>query len=281
MPLDNLSLRDPIAILALRGWADAGNAGSDLVEHLIDRYPSEEIARLEDERYFDFQENRPVQRMRAEGTSIEWPHVSVHVLHLADRDLIVSHGVEPNLMWRTFSSQMLAILQECRVSMALILGAQLVDTPHTRDFPCEVHSTNHDMLVRHGGIDFTEYSGPTSALGVLSQRLDEAGVPTAQVWVSVPHYVVDSPNPKAQLALMERIGEEFDLPLDTSDLPAQTAQWEEQISRLTSQTMDISTYVSELESSYDEELEEENTGQQVVQEIEEFLRGLNDDGRSR
>lgn len=35
---------NPIAIVALSGWADAGNAGSDLVQHLIDRYPGEEIA---------------------------------------------------------------------------------------------------------------------------------------------------------------------------------------------------------------------------------------------
>ncbi len=278
MPLENLdSLRDPIAVLALSGWADAGNAGSDLVQYLIDHYPGEEIARIEDEHYFNFQENRPIQRMRAEGTFIEWPHVSVHVLHLPEQDLVVAHGVEPNLMWRTFSTQMLQILQDCQVSMVLILGAQLVDTPHTRDFPCGVYSTNQDMVALHSGVDLTEYSGPTSALGVLSQRLDESHVPTAQVWVSIPHYVVDPPNPKAQLALLEAIESEFDLSLNPSDLPEKTAEWEEQISQLTSQTMDISTYVSELESSYDEELAEENNGHQVVQEIEEFLRGLNDD----
>lgn len=89
--------------------------------------------------------------------------------------------------------------------MVLILGAQLVDTPHTRDFPCGAYSTNPDVVALHEGIDTTEYSGPTSALGVLAQRLDDAHIPTAQVWVSIPHYVVDPPDPKAQLALLEAI----------------------------------------------------------------------------
>lgn len=282
MPLENPdSLREPIAILTLSGWADAGNAGGDLVQYLIDSYPGEELDRIEDERYFNYQENRPIQRMRADGTSIEWPGVSLCVLHLEDQDLIVAHGIEPNLMWRTFSSEFLQLLQGYGVSMVLILGAQLVDTPHTREFPCAVYSTNQDLVALHQGIDFTEYSGPTSALGVLAQQLDEARIPTAQVWVSIPHYVVEPPNPKAQLALLKVIEAEFDLRLDTSDLPARTAEWEEQITRLTSQTPDISTYVNELESNYDEELAEENNGQQVVQEIEDFLRSLNDDGTAR
>ncbi|MFT0848668.1 PAC2 family protein [Actinomycetaceae bacterium L2_0104] len=283
MPLENLdSLRNPIAIVALSGWADAGNAGSDLVQHLIDRYPGEEIARIEDESYFNFQEHRPIQRMRAEGTFIEWPHVSLHALDLPDQDqdLVVVHGVEPHLMWRSFTSRMMELLRDCNASMVLILGAQLVDTPHTRDFPCGVYSTNPDVVALHEGIDPTEYSGPTSALGVLAQRLDDAHIPTAQVWVSIPHYVVDPPNPKAQLALLEAIEAEFAIVLDNADLPEQTREWEEQVSLLISQTTDIATYVSELEASYDEELAEENNGHQVVQEIEEFLRGLNDDGES-
>ncbi len=277
MHLENLnSLRNPIAILALTGWADAGNAGCDLAEYLTDHYPSEEIARIDDERFYNFQENRPIQRLRADGVTIDWPHVSVSVVHMEDRDVVVAHGIEPNLMWRTFTEQMVDILTRCKVTTAIILGAQLVDTPHTRDFPCGVYSTSPDVAASHPGIDLTEYIGPTSALGVLSQRLDEEKIPAAQVWVSIPHYVVDPPNPKAQLTLLEAIEEVFGIAFDKSDLPARTAEWEEGISRLTSQTADISTYVAELESTYDQEIAEESSGQQVMQEIEDFLRGLSD-----
>ncbi|MFN8047032.1 MAG: PAC2 family protein [Ancrocorticia sp.] len=278
MHLENLnSLRNPIAILALTGWADAGNAGCDLAEYLTDRYPSEEITRIDDERFYNFQENRPVQRLRADGVTIDWPHVSVSVVHMEDRDVVVAHGIEPNLMWRTFTEQLLDVLTQCQVSTVIILGAQLVDTPHTRDFPYGVYSTSPEVAATLPGVDLTEYTGPTSALGVLSQRLDEEKIPAAQVWVSIPHYVVDPPNPKAQLTLLEAIEEVFGITFDKSDLPARTLEWEEGISRLTSQTADISTYVSELESTYDQEVAEESSGQQVMQEIEDFLRGLNDE----
>ncbi|MFT3942697.1 MAG: PAC2 family protein [Ancrocorticia sp.] len=278
MHLENLtSLRDPIAILALAGWADAGNAGCDLAEYLTDRYPGEEIARIDDERFYNFQENRPIQRLRADGVTIDWPHVTVSVVHMEDRDVVVAHGVEPNLMWRTFTQQMLDVLIQCKVSTVIILGAQLVDTPHTRDFPCGVYATSPEVAASHPGIDLTEYTGPTSALGVLAQRLDEEKIPAAQVWVSIPHYVVEPPNPKAQLTLIEAIEETFGIAFDTSDLPTRTTEWEEGISRLTSQTADISTYVAELETAYDEEVAEESNGQQVMQEIEDFLRGLSDE----
>lgn len=264
----------PIVILALNGWADAGAAGSGLIEHLVDRYPGEEILRIDDERYFNFQDVRPVQRMRAEGTSIEWPAVILHLLHLPDQDVIVGYGSEPSLCWRTFIEEFERHIIELTPSVVVTLGAQLVDIPHTRPFPWGVYSTDPQLVADHPRIEPLEYTGPTSALSVLCAQLDSKHVPTAQAWVSVPHYVADPPNPKAQLALLEALADCFGLEIATDSLPDASNTWEENITQLTGQSPEIDTYVSQLETAFDDEVEQESSSGQMVEEIEKFLREL-------
>ena len=45
------------------------------------------------------------------------------------------HGVEPNMRWRTFCAELLAIADKLNVDTVVILGALLADTPHTRPVP--------------------------------------------------------------------------------------------------------------------------------------------------
>lgn len=276
MSLDNLP-KDPIVILSLNGWADAGAAGSGLIEYLVDRYPGEELLRIDDERYFNFQDVRPIQRMRAEGTSIDWPAIILHKLHLPDQDIVVGYGSEPSLCWPTFIRQFAQEVEKLHPAVVVTLGAQLVDIPHTRPFPCGVYSTDPQLTTDYPRIEPLEYNGPTSALGVLSGQLDQDGIPTAQVWVSVPHYVADPPNPKAQQALLQALGECFGVSIDEGGLPEASSAWEEQISQLTGQSPEIGTYVSQLETAFDDEAEQESNSGQMVEEIEKFLRDLGKD----
>ena len=53
----------------------------------------------------------------------------------SDRDIVLMHGVEPNMRWRTFCAELLAIADKLNVDTVVILGALLADTPHTRPVP--------------------------------------------------------------------------------------------------------------------------------------------------
>ncbi|MGO1591153.1 MAG: proteasome assembly chaperone family protein [Ancrocorticia sp.] len=276
MPNEKLPT-DPIVILALNGWADAGASGSGLAEYIVDHYPGEELLRIDDDRYFNFQDVRPVQRMRAEGTEIDWPAVILHTVHLPDQDIVVGYGSEPSLNWRTFIKEFKDHILALNPSLVVTLGAQLVDIPHTRPFPWGVYGTDPQLIASHPKIEPLEYNGPTSALGVLCAELDSQQVPTAQAWVSVPHYVADPPNPKSELTLLEALHECFDLDIDTDGLPDAAGAWEEQITQLTGQSPEIGTYVSQLETAFDDEVEQVADSGHVVEEIEEFLRDLGKD----
>ena len=66
-----------------------------------------------------------------------WP--SMRISHCrppgSDRDIVLMHGVEPNMRWRTFCAELLAIADKLNVQTVVILGALLADTPHTRPVP--------------------------------------------------------------------------------------------------------------------------------------------------
>lgn len=53
----------------------------------------------------------------------------------SQRDVVLMHGAEPNMRWRTFCNRLLAIADRLDVSTVVILGALLADTPHTRPVP--------------------------------------------------------------------------------------------------------------------------------------------------
>src|SRR5438552_1414601 len=83
--------------------------------------------------------------------------------------------------------------------MVVTLGALLADVPHTRPVPVNGLSSD-ERLVERLDLRPTSYEGPTGIVGVLQSACQDAGIPTASLWASVPHYVAAAPNPKAALA---------------------------------------------------------------------------------
>ncbi|NHB86061.1 PAC2 family protein [Tessaracoccus sp. HDW20] len=74
-------LRNPAVAIAFSGWNDAGNAASDLLRHLAATYPGTDLGVIDDERYWDFQQTRPMLHREADGPWIEWPALRMRVVH--------------------------------------------------------------------------------------------------------------------------------------------------------------------------------------------------------
>ncbi|BCI87727.1 hypothetical protein NIIDMKKI_29330 [Mycobacterium kansasii] len=131
-------LHNTVVVAAFEGWNDAGDAASDAVSHLADIWDARPIVEIDDEAYYDYQVNRPVIR-QVDGVTreLEWP--AMRISHCrppgSDRDVVLMHGVEPNMRWRTFCAELLAIVDKLNVDTVVILGALLADTPHTRPVP--------------------------------------------------------------------------------------------------------------------------------------------------
>ncbi len=100
-------LVDPVMLCAFEGWNDAGDAASGAVLHLEEVWAATQIAEFDPEDYYDFQVNRPEIVIEDGVRSITWPttRISVARIPLATRDVVLVHGIEPSMRWRTFSQR--------------------------------------------------------------------------------------------------------------------------------------------------------------------------------
>ena len=141
------------------------------------------------------------------------------------------HGVEPNMRWRTFCDELLAIIDKLNVDTVVILGALLADTPHTRPVPVSGAAYSSESA-RLFGLEETRYEGPTGIAGVFQYACVAAGIPAVTFWAAVPHYVSHPPNPKASVALLRRVEEVLDIEVPLGDLPSQAEAWEQEITEM-------------------------------------------------
>lgn len=269
-------LRDPAVVVAFSGWNDAGNAASDLAQHLLASYPGTDLGALDDERYYDFQNTRPMLHRAADGPWIEWPAIRFRVVHHPDRDIVVAFGPEPSLLWRSFSAELVRRIKEFNPEIVLFLGAMLSDTPHSRPLPVGVYTTD-PHVERRLGLEQSDYTGPTGMIGVVTQLMLHERVPAASVWVSVPHYVSSPPNPKAQEALLTEMEAILRITLDHAGIPDEAERWASAVDQLSQQDPDIAEYIEQLEEARDAEEVEGATGDTIAAELEKFLRKQGDE----
>lgn len=274
-------LRDPVLILAFAGWNDAGQAASGAARHLIDTWSARRIGDIDPEEFFNFAEQRPVIRV-IDGLlrEIDWPanECFIHSDERMPRDFVVLAGIEPHLRWRLFADVVMDLVSRCGVTLALSLGGLLADVPHTRTVRVTGATTDETLLARFDGLTVSgsRYEGPTGILGVLGDRFRRLGLPTASLWANVPHYINASANPKATLALLERLSSLFDLDLDLEEMRAAAGRFEQEVSEAVASDADAQAYVRQLEEQADAEETPVRpplpSGDAVVRELEEFLR---------
>jgi len=195
------------------------------------------------------------------------------------RDLIIGVAIEPHLKWRTYCGSVLELARRCEATLVVMLGALLAEVPHTR--PVRISGTASDPeLAARLAVRPTRYEGPTGIVGVLNTACREGGIATASVWANVPHYVSGIENPKAALALVQRVLTLLNLEADLGDLEEASRQYDQNLAEIVAQNAKIKAYVAKLESR-DAAEEPEATpapasdlppASELVAEIEQFLR---------
>ncbi len=274
------SLRDPVMIAAFEGWNDAGEAASGAIEHLEDVWDARPLAALDPESYHDFQVTRPMVSLDDEGRRrITWPTTRLSWARPpgAARDVVLVRGIEPSMRWRTFTEEVLGFAEALDVSLLVTLGALLADVPHTRPIPVST-TTEDGTLIERLALERSRYEGPTGIVGVLHDASAQAGLPGLSMWAAVPHYVGQSPSPKATLALLRRVEELLDVTVPLGELPEDARAWERGVDELAEEDGEIGEYVRQLEEAKDTAELPEATGEAIAREFERYLR-RRDDGK--
>ena len=279
-------LVDPVMIAAFEGWNDAADAASNAVRHLAEVLDADLFGAMDAEDYYDFQVNRPMLALTEDGErELVWPTTRFSVARIpvathpesgeapepAVRDVVLVHGIEPNMRWQSFAEELFDLARDLGVTTIVVLGALLADVPHTRPVPISGSSGDEDLIAAHG-LEAPTYQGPTGINGVLQELARQEEIPLASFWAAVPHYVAQAPCPKATLALIRRIEDVLDLTIPVGDLPQEAQEWETGVDELAGEDSEVAEYVRSLEEAKDTADLPEASGEAIALEFERYLR---------
>jgi proteasome assembly chaperone (PAC2) family protein len=279
-------LRAPALVCAFSGWNDAGDAASAALTFIGESLGAERFARIDPEEFYDFQSTRPHIAFNADRTrEITWPGIEIFAARVprAPRDLILVQGPEPSMRWQTFCRHIIDLAEALGTQLVVTMGALLADVPHTR--PVAITGLASDeALVSKLGIAETTYEGATGIVGVLHTACSEAGLPSASMWASVPHYVAAAPNPKAALALVRKVEALVAVSVDATDLENATNEYERQVGLAVQSDPDVQAFVERLEQAAAQDTSSLGpgdlpSGDALASEFQRYLRQQGPDQR--
>jgi proteasome assembly chaperone (PAC2) family protein len=267
-------------VCSFQGWNDAGDAASTATAFLGQALSAERFAQIDTEEFYDFQANRPhVKIDETQARVISWPSVEIFEARAprAPRDLVIVQGPEPSMRWRSFSSLIVDLAEALDVQFVVTLGALLADVPHSQPVAMTGFASDPAMMERLG-LKSSSYEGPTGIVGVLHAGCSQAGLPSASVWASVPHYVAAASSPKAALALLRKLELMVGVSVDVSELEEAAGEYERQVGLAVQSDPDIQAFVERLEQRAVEDgqtaisQQDLPSGELLAREFQRFLR---------
>lgn len=266
-------------VVAFEGWNDAADSASNVAKFICEKISADVVATVDSEDYYDFQFTRPTVSFDKDGKrEITWPSADfcvpgaeALVEHPEYSNLNVLIGTEPSRRWQSFTAEVMEMIDDREIDAVVFLGAMLADVPHSR--PISVSSTSQNERVRAElNAERSQYEGPVGILSVLGIALEAANIPSIALWASVPHYVHNTPSPKATLALLIEIENLLGITFDHGTLAEEAFTWERGIDEVAEADEEMAGYIEQLEKSRDEAESQAATGDALAMEFEKFLR---------
>jgi proteasome assembly chaperone (PAC2) family protein len=248
---------------------------------------AERFARIDPEDFYDFQATRPHIGFNADGTrEITWPGVEIFAARIprAPRDLILVQGPEPSMRWPSFCRHIVDLAEALGTQLVVTMGALLADVPHTQPAAITGLASDEALVAKLGPLTETTYEGPTGIVGVLHTACTDAGLPSASLWASVPHYVAAAPNPKAALALVRKVEALVAVNVDATELENATSEYERQVGLAVQSDPDVQAFVERLEQAAAEDSGplgpgDLPSGDALASEFQRYLRQQGPEGR--
>ena len=274
------TLRDPVLVIALRGWFDVAGVATGALEWCIQDRSVTVVASIDPDPFFDFTQERPEAFIDEDGDRhIRWPENDFLVVRFPEgaRDLVLMSGVEPHLHWTTFADCIVEAAQQLKCGVVVTVGAAAEGVPHTRS-PQVFGSTTNSALARRLGLSRPQYQGPTGVVGVIQERLDREGLVGVSLRVGVPHYLSNAQHPKSSAALLRHLEHVLGVPTSHGLMYEEIQRWEELHDAAVDGDQQTEHYVKMLEEEFDRRTEASvPSGEDLAAEFERFLREQDDE----
>jgi proteasome assembly chaperone (PAC2) family protein len=272
-------LRDPVLVVALRGWFDVAGVATGALEWSVQDRDVVVVGSIDPDPFFDFTQERPETYLDEDGDRhIRWPENDFVVARFPEgsRDLVLMSGVEPHLHWTTFADCIVECARKLKCEVVVTVGATADGVPHTRS-PHVVGSSTNTALARRLGLSRPQYQGPTGVVGVIHERLEREGITAVSLRVGVPHYLANAQHPKSSAALLRHLEHVLGVPTAHGEMYEEIQRWEELHDAAVEGDDQTLSYLTILEDEYDRRTEETvASGESLAAEFEKFLREQQD-----
>ena len=274
-------LNEPVLVICLEGWIDAGLGASTAISTMLNTISTEILATFDTEYFIDQRARRPVARI-VDGvtTELTWPEIQLRYGRDCDgADILFLVGPEPDFHWSDFVDVVTDSAGRFDVRLVVGLGAFPAPTPHTR--PVRVIATAPESsahLLPLVGTVSGELEVPAGISAALELGFSEVDMDVITLWARVPHYVASMSYPQAAAALIDGLARIGGLTLDASQLRASAEEARQRVDNLIVNNPDHTSMVEELEEAADETEgtslgEDLPSGDELAAELERFLRG--------
>jgi predicted ATP-grasp superfamily ATP-dependent carboligase len=280
---------EPVMVLALDGFLDAGSATAIAARHLVEQSGGGRVvATFEVDEFHDYRARRPAMSfVRDHYEQYDAPRLLVRLLDdEGDTPYLILHGPEPDNRWEAFAAAVRTVVERLHVSCVIGLGAVPMAVPHTRPIAVTHHANNPDLLT--GDSPWRgELRIPSSAQALLELRLGEWGHDAMGFVAHIPHYLAQLDYPQAAVSLLEQVERAGRLTIDLSDLQEASRERDQEVTDYLAANTEVLEVVQALEHQYDafQRAEQEGssllaedepipTGEEIGRQFEQFLAGL-------
>ncbi|WP_297645197.1 proteasome assembly chaperone family protein [Pseudonocardia sp.] len=245
-------LDEPVLLVALDGFVDAGNAARLAVAALRADRDARTVATFDVDQLIDYRSRRPPLRFETDRWAAYIPpKLDLVVLSdTGDTPYLLLSGPEPDMQWERFSAAVAQLVEQLGVRLVINLTAIPMAVPHTRPIGVTAHGTRPELTEGHEAW-FATAEVPGSAVALMEFRLGEAGHDAMGFAVHVPHYLARAEYPQAARVLIDHVGLAAGLYLPTEALSKAAQRAEEEIAEQVEASDEVKQVVEALERQYD------------------------------
>ncbi|MFC5994961.1 PAC2 family protein [Pseudonocardia hispaniensis] len=249
---DPPQLAEPVLVVALDGFVDAGAAGRLAAAALQEGQAAKPLVRFDVDVLIDYRSRRPGLRFESDHWA-DYSAPALEIVALTDTGgtpYLLLTGPEPDTQWERFVAALEQIVR--RFGIRLVIGMMGIPmaVPHTRPIGVTAHATRRELTEGHETW-FTTAEVPGSAAALLEYRLGQAGHAAMGFAVHVPHYLARTEYPQAARALLDHVGIAAGLFLPTESLTIAAERAEAQIAAQMQASEEVVHVVQALERQYD------------------------------
>jgi hypothetical protein len=264
-------LDDPVLVVAMEGWIDAGFGASTAIATLLASVTTEPVATFDVDTLLDHRARRPVVRIvDGVNTGLRWPEIQLRGGHDSEgHHLLLLVGPEPDHQWRAFTAAVGELATSFAVRLVVGLGAFPAPVPHTRPARLASTATTAELASEVGFIPGA-LDVPAGVQAALERRFAELAIPAVGLWARVPHYAAAMPYPEASAVLLEGLTSTAGIAVDTAELRRAAETGRAHLDELIANSEEHVALVRQLEAQVDADIP---SGDELVAEVERFLRG--------